>query len=273
MSVGFNPATGSSNIYYRVNQASRDAVLSQQKISSGLQINSAKDNAAGLSIATRLTSDINGLTQARRNAGDAAPFLQTGDGALASITDNIGRIRELSVQAGNGILNADDRLAIQYEINSLTEEIFRISDNTTFNGISTLNNDSDLSFQIGNAARQTISSSASKLSEKLAGLRLADIDVSTAESTTAALDTLDSVLNSVSAKRSEFGSLQNRLDSISSNLETQSINSTATRSQILDTDIAMEAAKLVNAQIRQQVGIAIQAQANGSADAVLRLLE
>ena len=150
MFIGFNSGSSSSAVISNTNSASRDAALSQERISSGSRINNARDDAAGLAIVTHLSSEINGLGQARRNVSDASSFLQTAAGALTTMTDNLQRMRELSLQASNGILNDADRQAIQSEIGSLSEEVFRISDNTTFNGISVLNHESELQFQIGN---------------------------------------------------------------------------------------------------------------------------
>jgi flagellin len=272
MYIGFNSGSSSSAVISKTNSASRDVALSQARIGSGSRINSAGDDAAGLAIVTRLSSEINGLGQARRNVSDATSFLQTGAGALTSMTDNIQRMRELSMQAANGILNDADRQAIQSEIGSLSEEVFRISNNTTFNDISVLNHESELRFQVGSQAGQTVSASAGDVSENLTGLGLAQIDVSSSEGAGAALETLDAVLGSLSAKKSEFGALQNRLDGISNNLETQATTSSATKSQIQDSDIALEVTKLINAQIRQQAGLAMQAQNNSNSGSVLRLL-
>jgi flagellin len=272
MFIGFNFGSSSSAVISKTNSASRDVALSQERISSGLRINSARDDAAGLAIVTHLSSEINGLGQARRNVSDASSYLQTGAGALATMTDNLQRMRELSVQASNGILNGADRQAIQSEIDSLTEEVFRISDNTTFNGISVLNHDSDLQFQVGNLAGQTVSASAGNVSDDLASLGLDQIDVSSAEAANRALGTLDAALNSLSTGRSDFGALQNRLDGIASDLESRATSSSASRSQIQDSDIAMEVSRLISAQLRQQAGLAMQVQANSNSGSVLRLL-
>lgn len=272
MSIGFQTSNSHSRILANINRASTASDVSSQRIGSGSQINSTKDNAAGLSIVTRLSSDLYGIKQARRNVSDANSFLQTGDGALRSISSNLQRVRELTLQAGNGILNADDRQGIQSEIDSLKEEIFNVSNHTQFNGVSVLNTGSQTNFQVGNEASHTVSTAAASITRQLEEFGLAEINVSSSETASESLATLDSALNAVSSTRSELGAVANRLDSIGANLENQHINNSAASSRIQDTDIALETAKLINADIMRAAGIALLAHAKGQADSVLRLL-
>ncbi len=262
----------SSQLIPQINGASRDRDVSSQRIASGYRINSAADDAAGLAIVTRLSSQISGLAMARRNTSEASSFLQVGDMALGSMTENLQRMRELSVQAANGTLGQAGRDAIQMELDMISEEVFRISDSTQFNGNSVLNNATSLSFQVGDQVGQQITVAAGDASSALTALSLGDLDVGSSTSAETAVGSIDDMLSMLNTRRAEFGAIQSRLDSVSSNLESQSINSSAARSEIRDADIASEAVDLVRADVRRRAGILLLAQANSDAASVLWLL-
>jgi flagellin len=253
---------------------------SLERLSTGLRINSAKDDAAGLFISQKQTSDIRGIDQAIRNAGDGISLAQTAEGALSQISSSVQRIREIAVQSSNATL--EDRTGLQKEVDQLTQEISRIVTTTTFNGTSLfdVNGTSSLTFQVGqdgtasNQVTLTLSGMTGGLVSAFASSLTATgtVDVSSAASASAALVTLETDIDDISKQRATFGAVQNRFESVISNLQNYSENLSASRSRIMDTDFASETANLTKAQILQQASTSILAQANQLPQSALSLL-
>ena len=262
-----------------------------ERLSTGQRINSAKDDAAGLAISSRMTSQINGLNMAVRNANDAISLVQTADGALIEVTNMLQRMRELAVQGATGTLTATDLDAIDLEFEALTLAIEDIADDTQWNGTNLLNGASAFSFQIGANASQTISltikdfetangDATSGVFENLGATAYADnsddlaaLTLQTASGATTAITHIDNALTKVQAHRAEFGAVVNRLEHAADNLTNIAQNAAASRSRILDADYASETTELARAQIIQQAGTAMLSQANQQAQSVLALLK
>ena len=253
---------------------------SLERLSTGLRINSAKDDAAGLFISQKQTSDIRGIDQAIRNAGDGISLAQTAEGALSQISSGVQRIREIAVQSSNATL--EDRTGLQKEVDQLTQEISRIITTTTFNGTSLfdVNGTSSLTFQVGqdgtanNQVSLTLSGMTGGLISAFASSLTATgtVNVSSAATASAALVSLETDIDDISKQRATFGALQNRFESVISNLQNYSENLSASRSRIMDTDFASETANLTKAQILQQASTSILAQANQLPQSALSLL-
>jgi len=253
---------------------------SLERLSTGLRINSAKDDAAGLFISQKQTSDIRGIDQAIRNAGDGISLAQTAEGALSQISSSVQRIREIAVQSSNATL--EDRTGLQKEVDQLTQEISRIVTTTTFNGTSLfdVNGTSSLTFQVGqdgtasNQVSLTLSGMTGGLISAFASSLTATgtVDVSSAANASAALVTLETDIDDISKQRATFGAVQNRFESVISNLQNYSENLSSSRSRIMDTDFASETANLTKAQILQQASTSILAQANQLPQSALSLL-
>ncbi|PJX12711.1 flagellin FliC [Halomonas sp. 141] len=246
---------------------------SMERLSSGLRINSAKDDAAGQAIANRMTAQINGLNQAQRNANDGISVAQTAEGALNQINDNLQRIRELTVQAANGTNSDDDLASIQAEIDQRLAEIDRISEQTNFNGVNVLNTDEAIKIQVGANDGEIIEIELEVINSETLGLD--ELDVTTAdfsEGGDGLLEAIDEALKQVDTLRSELGAVQNRFEDAIVNLNTNSTNLAAARSRIEDADYAVEVANMTRAQILQQAGTSVLAQANQIPQNVLSLL-
>ncbi|HRP86776.1 MAG TPA: flagellin [Gammaproteobacteria bacterium] len=239
---------------------------SLQRLSSGLRINSAKDDAAGLAISERFTTQIRGLNQAVRNANDGISLAQTAEGALSEVTNNLQRIRELAVQAANATNSDEDREALDAEVQTLIEEIGRVADSATFNGVQLLNATADLTFQVGANNGDTVTVSTVDVSDVITG------NVEDVAGANALMDAVDTALETVNSTRADFGAIQNRFESIVRSLQTAAENLSASRSRIMDADFAAETAALTRAQILQQAGVAMLAQANAAPQSVLNLL-
>jgi flagellin len=239
---------------------------SMQRLSSGLRINSAADDAAGLAIAESLTGQVNGLDQAQRNAQDGVSLVQTADGTLNDVQQMLQRIRELAVQYQNGTLSATDQSAITSEVGQLSSEIARIGSTAQFNGIKLFSAGITISFQVGANDGEQISVSTTTMSSLVAAGT-----ISLGSSTT--LSTIDSFVDAVSSQRAVFGAVQNRLQYALDNLSTYEENLTAARSSIQDVDMASEMTSYTKEQILQQAGVSMLAQANQAPQAVLKLLQ
>ncbi|MFW6345957.1 MAG: flagellin [Halomonas sp.] len=245
----------------------------QERLSSGLRINSAKDDAAGQAIANRMTSQITGLSQAQRNANDGISMAQTAEGALNSINDNLQRMRELSVQAANETNSADDLASIKEEMDARALEIDRVAESTNFNGIKLINGDNaSLTIQVG--AGETANDKITvDLEDATAGTLAVDaLDVTAAGGADAAITALDTAIETVDSARSGLGASQNRLESALDNISSTSTNLSAARSRIEDADYAKEVSSMTRANILQQAGTSVLAQANQSPQSVLSLL-
>jgi len=253
---------------------------SLQRLSSGLRINSAKDDAAGLAISQRFTAQIRGLEQANRNANDGISMLQTAEGALDEVGNMLQRMRELAVQAANGTVSNADKKSLDDEFTELQNEIVRITDTAEFNNTSLLGANASLVLQIGfeNGTNNQIKISTLDLataniaSGGIASVVGANIGISTAGSASTALGRLDAAIDAISAKRADFGAKQNRLEATVRNNANIVENQSAARSRVMDADFAAETANLTKTQILQQAGTAMLAQANALPQNVLSLL-
>ncbi len=248
-----------------------------QRLSSGLRINSAKDDAAGLAISQRMTAQVRGMDQAARNANDGISLAQTAEGALGEIGNNLQRIRELAVQAANGTNSSDDKAALQKEVSQLQSEILRVVDNTKFNGTELLSSGTTISIQVGANATDNdkIDITLTDIKTALSGVTSSGFSIASMSAGSGAtqLDTLDAAVKSVNESRADLGAIQNRFSSAVSNLQTSSENLSASRSRIQDTDYAKETVELTRTQILQQAGTAMLAQAKSAPQSVLSLLQ
>lgn len=256
---------------------------SMERLSSGLRINSAKDDAAGQAIANRMTAQINGMAQAQRNANDGISVAQTAEGALDQINDNLLRIRELSVQASNDTNSDTDRASIQEEITARVNEIDRIANSTQFNGKNILDGSiASMDIQVGantsDSDTLTITltngqSSALIVDDDGDSVDLTAGAVTDSATAKASIDAIDNALKAVDSARSGLGSIQNRFEAVIGNLQSSEINLSSARSRIEDTDYATEVANMTRSQILQQAGTSLLAQANQTPQNVLALLQ
>ncbi|MBF0108996.1 MAG: flagellin FliC [Magnetococcales bacterium] len=251
------------------------------RLASGLRVNSAKDDAAGMAISQRMTSQIRGLTQSIRNANDGISLAQVAEGALEETTNALQRIRELAVQAANGTNTALDRSDLNKEVQQLVQEIQRITNDVEFNDKGVLNGSMvGVAFQVGKDEGQTIRVSIASL--HVDDLKLGSVTngtvgkfsvgVSTAARASKALGQVDSALDIVSRVRADLGAIQNRFEAVIANLSNVVENMSAARSRIVDADIAAETATLTRNAILQQAGTAVLAQANQQPQLALQLL-
>ena len=300
-----NTNTAAANTYSRLNSANASKSGSLAKLSSGLRINKAGDDAAGLSISEKMKNQISGLTQATRNAQDGISLIQTAEGALNETHSILNRMRDLSVQASNDTNSVDDRKAIDSEITQLTEEINRIASDTKFNGISLLSGERDLNIQIGaNSSDEaltvkTVDATFEKLSKDgaidgaIKGTAVTDevvkldpdataADKVAAENTDRAaaaaaakenIETIDKAITAVSDARATFGAQQNRLDHTINNLTTSKENLSEANSRIRDVDMAEEMMNFTKSNILSSAATSMLAQANQMPQSVLQLLQ
>ena len=266
----------------------RSMGTTMERLSTGLRINSAKDDAAGLAISSKMTSQINGLSQAVRNANDAISMIQVAEGAMKGMTDMMQRMRELAVQAVSDSNTTADRTALNSEFTQLRDQLEDIAKDTQWNGVSILNTGTDKTFQIGANAGQTITVAMDDFLQATATGPLGKVDIdgtgSAAEELLSSLDILNATkaakalyglsdaITNVDSSRATLGASMSRLEYASDNLTNVAQNSAAARSRILDADYAAETTELARTQIIQQAGTAMLAQANQSQQAVLALL-
>ena len=244
-----------------------------ERLSSGFRINSAADDAAGLQISDRLTSQVLGLNQAVRNANDAISLSQTAEGALNEVTNSLQRIRQLAIQSQNGINSSADRTALQKEVSALKTEISRISTDTQFAGVDLLTGSYSAKFLVGANANQTISVNLSRTGGYGAsGLSIGTLKVDTIANASAAIASIDNAISTIGATRADLGALQNRFESTIRNLSNISENIAGARSRIRDTDFAAETAELTRNQIIQQASVSVLSQANQRPQTALSLL-
>ncbi len=267
----------SLNSQRNLNRSQGAMAVALQRLSSGLRINSAKDDAAGMAISERFTAQIRGLNQATRNANDGISLAQTTEGALQEVAASLQRMRELAVQSANGTNSDSDRLSLHEEFTALKNEIDRVAKATNFNGVSVLNSSASLTFQVGanaSAATNRVSVSARVLiSAAGVGSALAGTtEISSVSGALSALDIIDSAIDTVNTIRSDFGTIQNRFESIVRSNQNAVENLSASRSRIRDADFAAETAELTRTQILQQAGVAMLAQANQMPQNALSLL-
>jgi len=253
---------------------------SMQRLSTGLRINSAKDDSAGLAIAERMTSQVKGMAVAGRNANDAISLAQTAEGALGKIGESLQRMRELSVQSANSTNSTSDRANLNEEYTALASEVTRVIGGTKFNGNNLLNaSATDMAFQVGadNVATDAITVSLTDISAGTGMALVLDTagttgSISTAAAALATMSNLDAAIDEVTSARSNLGSVQNRFESVVANLSTTSENLQAAKGRIMDADFAVETSNMSRAQVLQQAGSAMLAQANQAPQQVMSLL-
>ena len=247
-----------------------------KRLSSGLRISTGADDAAGLGISERMRSQIRSYEQAGRNAQDGVSLVQTAEGALNEVNNNLVRMRELSIQAANGTLNTGDRAAVDNEFQQLIQEIDRIAETTDFNGISLLNDTTGtvtIQLQVGTEAGETVLVSLVDMTDAGLGLTTSGFDLTTVTNASGALDLIDAAIDYVTNARSDLGASQNRLQSSLRSTQVASENLSASESRIRDVDIAKETADLTRNSIMQQAAVSVLAQANAQPQVALSLLQ
>jgi len=266
----------SLNTQRSLNTSQGSMQTSLERLSSGLRINRAKDDAAGLAISERFTAQIRGLEQANRNANDGISLLQTAEGALAEATNALQRMRELSVQALNATVGDDDKRSLNQEFTALANEIQRNATATKFNGVPVIGSAVSLNFQIGyeagSVSKITVTTADIATASGVASILSSAGTISTLAGASAMLVAIDTALDLISQLRADFGAAQNRLESTVRNNANIIENQSAARSRVMDTDFAKETANLTRTQILQQAGTAMLAQANQLPQNVLQLL-
>jgi flagellin len=266
MSLRINSNVEAFNAHRQLVGTSDKLQKSMERLSSGLRINRAADDAAGLAISERLRAESTGLDQAQRNAQDAVSLVQTAEGSLNEVHAMLQRVRELAVQYKNGSLSASDQTAIQSEVNQLSSEIERIGSTADFNGIKLLNSSSTtITFQIGANDGDTIGVTTISLGSA--------VGVSFDLSSPTSISSVDAAINAVSTQRATFGAVQNRLEHTLNNLASYQENLMASESRIRDVDMASEMVEFTKDQILQQAGTSMLAQANQAPQTVLTLLK
>ena len=245
-----------------------------RRLSTGLRISTAADDAAGLAISERLRSQIRSLDQAKRNANDGISLVQTAEGALNEVSSILTRLRELSIQASNGSVSNQDKNTLNEEFQSLVNEVNRIGRSTEFSGIKLLDgSSSSVTFQVGFGTTTDIDTISVSLSAALSTtLSLNSLDIGSGGTTTTAITSIDTAINTISSLRGSLGAVQNRLGSTINNLAITSENLSSAESRIRDVDVAFETAQLTRNSILQQASISVLSQANALPQTALRLL-
>jgi flagellin len=275
MQMRINQNIMAFNAYRNLSATNTAMGKSLEKLSSGLRINRAADDAAGLVISQDLRAQVSGLKQATRNAQDGISVVQTAEGALNEVNTMLQRMRDLAVQSSNGSNSQAARSAADAEFTALRTEIGRIGSSTTFGGLNLLNGQafgSSVAFQIGANNGDTIGVSIAGLSSGTAIAALASSSVASATGAAAAISSLDSAISEVSKSRGDLGALQNRFESSINSLQVATENVSASESRIRDTDMAMEMTNFTRNQILLQAGTSMLGQANQLPQSVLKLL-
>jgi flagellin len=278
MGLFVNTNASSLNAQRNLFNSSQSLSTSFERLSSGFRINSASDDAAGLQITDRLTSQIQGLDQGARNANDGISLAQTAEGALGEITTSLQRIRTLAVQSQNGINTDEDRAALDQEVTALKDEITRISDTTSFGGQAILKGTFSATFLVGAQNGENINvdlettRTGSLTGFTSTSLAIDGLDVTDEDKAKAMLTAVDTAIKDIGKERGALGAVQNRFQSTIRNLSNISENVSAARGRIRDTDFASETAELTRNQIVQQASLTILSQANQRPQAALSLL-
>lgn len=271
-----NTNVASLNAQRNLNSSQSALSTSLQRLSSGLRVNSAKDDAAGLAIATRMTAQSRGMAVAIRNANDAISLSQTAEGALGQIKDHLMRMRDLAVQSANVTNTSGDRAQLQTEYSELQSEVKRIYQQTSFNGLNILDSNAGTqTFQVGANSGETVdivTTNISGLFSTVSGTAVSGDTSAVSANAAKALTAIDDALSKLATQRSVYGAAQSRFEGIVSVLQVSQENQTAAASRIMDADYAQETASLTRAQILQQAGTAMLAQANALPNNVLSLL-
>ena len=272
---GINTNLASLNTARNLSSSQMAVGQAVQRLSSGLRVNSAKDDSAGLAIAERFNSQIKGMNVAIRNANDAVSLAQTAEGALSKVSDMLQRMRELAVQSANATNSASDRTNLDGEYDQIGSEITRTLAGTSFNGTNMLGaNAGTLTFQVGagTTANDTIAITTTRMDNHATMTAVSTGSITTAALATTSITALDAAIDLVTTERSSYGASQNRFESAIGVLQVSAENSAASRSRIVDADYATETAALSRAQVLQQAGTAMLAQANQMPNQVLTLL-
>ncbi|MGE3173897.1 MAG: flagellin [Planctomycetota bacterium] len=275
MGLRVNTNIASINAQRNTAQVTSRLARNFQRLSTGLRISTAADDAAGLAISERLRAQVRSLGQAARNANDGISLVQVGEGALNEVSNILVRLRELAIQAANGSSSSADKNTIKEEFDSLVSEIDRIAQSTDFNGVKLLDGTSSaVQFQVGINTAANIDVLSVSLTAALAtNLGLSTVDVGSNGDTSFAIAQLDTAINEVSQLRGKFGSLQNRLQSTIANIGVAQESLSAAESRIRDVDVAYETAELTRNSILQQASISILSQANAQPQSALQLLQ
>jgi flagellin len=278
MAMVINTNVASLNSQRQLMKSSNTLSTTMERLSSGLRVNSAKDDAAGLAIANKMNSQIRGMGVAQRNANDGISLAQTAESGMGEMTETLQRMRDLGIQAANtGAVSSSDREKLQTEFKQLNDELTRIVKNTEFNGKKILAGDlsAGVNFQVG---ANTSSDNQIKVSVASMAATLADVTSAaigsdaTASDILSAVDKIDAAIQDIDTSRAKLGAIQNRFTTTISNLSSSVENQAAAKSRIMDTDFAAETATLSRSQILQQAGTAMLGQANQSGQSVLGLL-
>jgi flagellin len=274
MGLRINQNVEAMNAYRHLTETQHGLSNSLEKLSSGFRINRAADDAAGLSISEKLRAQISGFQQGMQNAQDGISMLQTAEGALNETTSLLQRVRQLAVQAANGTQDTESRTAANNEVTASLAEIDRIAVATKYGTTSLLNSNQSFTFQVGNSSASTdqIAVSVTAMTTGGSALVLTGLSIGSAASAQAALASIDYAISTVSAQRSSFGAVQNRLQHTVANLGVAVENLSASESRIRDVDMASEMVKFTKNQILSQAGTAMLAQANQAPQSVLSLL-
>ncbi|MBV7522930.1 Flagellin [compost metagenome] len=280
MALTVNTNVTSLNVQKNLNRASDALSTSMTRLSSGLKINSAKDDAAGLQIATRMTSQIRGQTMAIKNANDGISIAQTAEGAMQEQTNILQRMRELAVQSRNSSNSDTDRDALNTEFAQMSDELTRIANSTQLNGKDLLKAATTMTFQVGSNTGpenqidiKLADLTAATLSVDSGSIAISGDDTAIQAAFLGAVDAIDAALKTINTTRADLGAAQNRLTSTISNLQNINENASAALGRVQDTDFAAETAQLTKQQTLQQASTAILAQANQLPSAVLKLLQ
>ncbi|BCN92977.1 flagellin [Thiomicrorhabdus immobilis] len=273
MAMVINTNIASLNATRQLDLSSREQSVSMERLTSGLRINSAADDAAGLAVATRMTTQIMGTDMAIRNTNDGISLAQTIDGAAEEMMGMMQRQRELAVQSLNGTYSAANRTAMDAEFNALSAEMTRISSTTKFNGVSVLDTAAQIEIHAGwedNAADSIV---VTAIGGTAIATAVTALGVDTSANAAAAITGLDGQISVLNTARSGVGAVQNRLEHTVANLQNISENISASRSSILDADFAKESANLARTQVLQQAGMSMLSQANQASQNVMQLLQ
>jgi len=280
MAIYVNTNTASLNAQRNLAQSTSSLQTSLQRLSSGLRINSAADDPAGLAIAQSMMTQIKGNNQGINNANDGISLAQTAEGALGQIQNNLQTIRQIAVQAANGTISNTNRSQLQQQVDQLTQEISRIVQTTNFNGTMLLSGGANIVFQVGasGVANNQVTASGLDLTSGMSSYATSltatgTINITTSGNASAVLSSLDADLNLISNDRAQLGAIQNRFQAVVANMSNYVQNLQDSKSRIIDTDFAAETANLTQQQILQQAGTAILSQANQIPQAALTLLK
>ncbi len=274
MALSINTNAVSLNAQRNLSMSQSALSTSMQRLSSGLRVNSAKDDAAGLAIAERMSAQVRGNTVAIRNANDAISLSQTAEGAIGKVGDMLQRMRELAVQSANSTNSTADRDNLQSEYTQLSSEITRTIDTTRFNGNTILKTAGTQTFQVGANATDTVDVATVDMGAAagVTGALAAVITGTDGAASRLAMTAIDAALGEINTERAKYGAVQNRFEAVISNLQVSTENEAAARGRIMDADFATETANLSRSQILQQAGTAMVAQANQLPQMVLSLI-